>query len=148
MARRVESGATLAVALARDSGSDARTVGIRATESATYKTRRPAPQTNPAPWRFQMARVASQFEEQGADSALFAAGFEAFPLRLGMLDLVQSNRWSSARRIGSDSGGGTASDSGQTQVLRFAHPEFCDLNDAPPCATNESSTVAFPIRRQ
>jgi hypothetical protein len=33
--------------------------------------------TNPAPWLFQMARVTSQSDVQGADSAHFAAGFEA-----------------------------------------------------------------------
>ncbi len=53
-----------------------------------------------------MARVTSQIEEQGADSAPFAAGFQGFPLRVGLLDLVQSTACGSARRIGGVSVGG------------------------------------------
>jgi hypothetical protein len=44
---------------------------------------------------------ASESGDQGAESALFAAGFEAFPLRVGV-DLVQIDRCGSARRIGGD----------------------------------------------
>ncbi len=41
---------------------------------------------NPARWLLQMASKASRNEVQGAESAPFAAGFEAFPLRVGVLD--------------------------------------------------------------
>ncbi len=63
----------------------------------------------------------------------FAAGFEGFPLRVGVLDLAESIRWDQARRIGGDSG--------LTQDSRARVPP---RKDAPACAMNESSTVAFP----
>jgi hypothetical protein len=84
------------VALAHDSG---RTQDLRATESRHEKTRRPVRMTNPVPWRFKMARNPSQNEVQGADFAPFAAGFEVFPLRVGVLDLVQSTACGPARRF-------------------------------------------------
>ncbi len=62
--------------------------------------------TNPAPWRFKRASTTSQSAVQGAEFAPFAAGFDGFPLRVGVLDLVQSTACGSARRIGGDSGGG------------------------------------------
>jgi hypothetical protein len=46
---------------------------------------------------------------QGPDSAPFAAGFEAFPLRVGVLDLAESTACGPARRFAGDS---AASDSG------------------------------------
>ncbi len=72
-----------------------------------------------------MARVTSQIEEQGADSAPFAAGFEGFPLRVGLVDLTQSTACGSARRIGGDL---VARDSGLTQDSRARVPP---LKDAP-----------------
>jgi hypothetical protein len=86
----------LSLALAHDSGL---TQDLRVRVSQEQK-RRPVRRTNPAPWRFQMARVTSQSEDQGADSSPFAAGFDAFPLRVGVLDLAESTAWGSARRIG------------------------------------------------
>ncbi len=53
-----------------------------------------------------MARVTSQTDVHGAESAPFAADFAAFSLHVGVLDLVQSTASGSARRIGGDSGGG------------------------------------------
>ncbi len=84
------------------------------------KTRRPVRRTNPAPRLFQMARATSQTEEHGAESASFAAGFEAFPLRVGVVDRPQSTACGPARRFAGDSAAGVAQDSGLTQVLRYA----------------------------
>ncbi len=84
-----------------------------------------------------MARVTSQIEDQGAESAPFAAGFEALPLRVGVVDLPQSIRWGSARRIGGDL---VARDSGLTQDARARVPP---LKDAPACDKNDSSTGAI-----
>ncbi len=65
--------------------------------------RRPAPRTNPAPWPFKTARATSQNGVQGAESAPFAAGFEAFPLRVGASDKVQSIRLGPVRLFRCDS---------------------------------------------
>ncbi len=81
--------------------------------------------------------MTSQFEEQGANPAPFAAGFEAFSLCVGVLDLAQSTACGPARRFAGDL---AARDSGLTQDLRA---RVRDQKDAPACATNESSTVAF-----
>jgi hypothetical protein len=70
----------------------------------------------------------------------FAAGFEAFPLRVGVLDLVRSSRWGAARRIG-----GALAANGSRLRPKLA-PQSPPLKDAPACATNESSTgAAFQI---
>ncbi len=115
---------------------------------ATKPTRRPASRTNPAPWRFSMARVTSQIDVQGAYSAPFAAGFEALSLRVGVADLVESIRWGSARRLAGDSGGGTASDSGLGRRSCGTRARVRDLKDAPAGEENESSTLAFPNGEQ
>ncbi len=70
----------------------------------------------------------------------FAAGVEAFSVRVGVLDPVQSTACGPARRIGGDSVGGVTHDSGCAPKVA---PESPPRKDAPACATNESSTVAF-----
>ncbi len=67
-------------------------------------------------------------------------GFEAFPLRVGVLDLAQSTACGPARRIGASLLVALAHDSGLTQDLRA---RVRDQRDAPTCDTNESSTGAF-----
>ncbi len=74
----------------------------------------------------------------------FAADFEAFPLRVGVLDLAESTACGSARRIESRAGDLVARDS------RFAPklaPESPPRKEAPACEEDESSTVALSKRR-
>ncbi len=87
-----------------------------------------------------MASKASRNGDQGAVFAPFAAGFEACPLRVGVLDLPQSTACGPARRIGATLLVALAHDSGLTQDLRA---RVRDQKDAPAREENESSTVAF-----
>jgi hypothetical protein len=101
------------------------------------KKRRPVRRTNPAPWLFPMARVASQSGDQGADSALFCRWFRSLSSACWRARPVSIDRlWPGA----SNRGDLVPSDSGLTQDPPARVPP---LKDAPACATNESSTVAF-----